>query len=299
MMTIKEFASLCGCSAQTLRYYDKIDLLKPVKVDQWSGYRYYTKSQAIDFVKIKNLQAADFTIGEIKTLLTMPEQQVYEAFDRKIAEQSRKLERIKEIQQSYLTEVNTMKKAIHSFCDSLMEKSNDPEMLREFGMNSEEAAAMVDAVRTLMITRTGEPGKELRGVNVVVNDKLFEGAQAVEKVTFMIREEELNDNETVFLNADHIRKETSELTDKMEKIWEIHGWSYTYEFLDQIPALADGNTYVFLLQLSEKPVRNNLSYPLFMIGSMLMKGYRAAANMYCFVERSDDGQNHFILMQKN
>ena len=55
MMTIKEFANLCGCSTQTLRYYDKIDLLKPVKVDPWSGYRYYTKSQAIDFVKIKNL----------------------------------------------------------------------------------------------------------------------------------------------------------------------------------------------------------------------------------------------------
>ena len=98
MITIKEFASLCGCNAQTLWYYDKIDLLKPVKVDQWSGYRYYAKSQAIDFVKIKNLQAADFSIEEIKTLLTLSDSQVYAAFDRKIAEQSQKLERIKEIQ---------------------------------------------------------------------------------------------------------------------------------------------------------------------------------------------------------
>ena len=71
MITIKQFASLCGCSTQTLRYYDKIDLLKPVKVDQWSGYRYYTKSQVINFVKIKNLQAANFTIDEIKVLLRM------------------------------------------------------------------------------------------------------------------------------------------------------------------------------------------------------------------------------------
>jgi DNA-binding transcriptional MerR regulator len=62
MMTIKEFASLCNCNTQTLRYYDKIDLLRPVKVDQWSGYRYYEESHAIDFIKIKNLQAADFTI---------------------------------------------------------------------------------------------------------------------------------------------------------------------------------------------------------------------------------------------
>ena len=100
MMTVKEFASLCLCSTQTLRYYDKIDLLKPIKVDPWSGYRYYESSQAIDFVKIKNLQAADFTIDEIKTLLTLPDSRVYEAFERKIEEQTQKLTRIKKIQKS-------------------------------------------------------------------------------------------------------------------------------------------------------------------------------------------------------
>ena len=68
-MTIKEFANLCGCNSQTLRYYDRIDLLKPVEVDQWSGYRFYEEEQALDFVKIKNLQLAGFTIDEIKEIL--------------------------------------------------------------------------------------------------------------------------------------------------------------------------------------------------------------------------------------
>ena len=54
-MTIKEFAHICGCNPQTLRYYDQIDLLKPVKVDGWSGYRFYDEEQAYVFVKIKNL----------------------------------------------------------------------------------------------------------------------------------------------------------------------------------------------------------------------------------------------------
>ncbi len=58
-MTIKEFAQLCACSTQTLRYYDRIDLLKPMKVDSWSGYRYYEARQAVDFVKIKNLHTTD------------------------------------------------------------------------------------------------------------------------------------------------------------------------------------------------------------------------------------------------
>ena len=54
MMTIKEFAKLCSCNTQTLRYYDRKNLLKPVKVDEWSGYRFYEEEPAIAFVKIKN-----------------------------------------------------------------------------------------------------------------------------------------------------------------------------------------------------------------------------------------------------
>ena len=39
-MTITDFARLCGCNPQTLRYYDRMELLKPARVDPWSGYRY-------------------------------------------------------------------------------------------------------------------------------------------------------------------------------------------------------------------------------------------------------------------
>ena len=46
-MTIKDFSKLCGCNPQTLRYYDREGLLKPVKVDEWSGYRYYDEEQAV------------------------------------------------------------------------------------------------------------------------------------------------------------------------------------------------------------------------------------------------------------
>ena len=296
MMTIKEFASLCGCNAQTLRYYDKIDLLKPVKVDQWSGYRYYTKSQAIDFVKIKNLQAADFTIDEIKVLLAMPDSQVYEAFDRKIAEQVYKLERIKEIQQSYLTEVNTMKKMINSFCDHLLERANDPEMLREFGMNTADADKLVEAVRNLMLSRSSKYADESCTVNVTVDEKVFEGPEAVEKLTFMIREEEMED--TVVLTADNIKREPFRPTEDMETIWTAHGWSYVHEILGEIPALDDGKQYTLLLHIHNKPISDTLSYPLFMIAAMLLKGYDASTKMHCIVEHSNDSQNHFTLLRR-
>lgn len=67
-MTIKEFAKLCGCNPQTLRYYDRVGLLKPVRVDRYSGYRFYDEEQAVTFVKIKNLQSALFTKEQLEAI---------------------------------------------------------------------------------------------------------------------------------------------------------------------------------------------------------------------------------------
>lgn len=67
-MTIKEFAKLCGCNPQTLRYYDRVGLLKPVRVDRHSGYRFYDEEQAVTFVKIKNLQSALFTKEQLEAI---------------------------------------------------------------------------------------------------------------------------------------------------------------------------------------------------------------------------------------
>ena len=86
MITIQGFAKLCGCSTQTLRYYDRIGLLTPARVDEWTGYRYYEEEQAMQFVKIKNLQQADFSIEEIRPLLREDGERLQEAFARKIAE---------------------------------------------------------------------------------------------------------------------------------------------------------------------------------------------------------------------
>ena len=90
MITIQGFAKLCGCNAQTLRYYDKIGLLTPARVDEWTGYRYYEEEQALLFVKIKNLQQADFSIEEIKKLLLVDDEALSKAFEKKIKEQEAK-----------------------------------------------------------------------------------------------------------------------------------------------------------------------------------------------------------------
>lgn len=113
-MTILEFARLCGTSTQTLRYYDRIDLLKPRRVDSWTGYRYYEKEQAADFVKIKNLQLADFSIAEIKALLPASSEEITRAFDAKIAAEQEKLAKILKIQESYRKEAMNIEDEIRA-----------------------------------------------------------------------------------------------------------------------------------------------------------------------------------------
>ena len=296
MITIKQFAALCGCNTQTLRYYDKIDLLKPVKVDQWSGYRYYAKSQAIDFVKIKNLQAADFTIDQIRTLLTLPDSQVYEAFDQKIAEQNRKLARIREIQRSYLTEKNTMEKLIHNVSDYILHAVSNYEILREFGLSPEEGPAVVEKLKDYIERSTQRHLPAEPDIHLIVNDRVIQGAYHVAEAFVALKDKGYED--TVLLGDENVSAEDDFTADNSETLWERSGWSYVLEFIDQIPPLEKGYDYCFLFKLTEGKYSEGLEFPMFMIATMLPRVDADELGMGCSIQRSQDGQNHFELLRR-
>ena len=50
MYQIGEFSYLAETTIKTIRYYDKIGLLKPKKIDEFTKYRYYDESQ-IEIIK--------------------------------------------------------------------------------------------------------------------------------------------------------------------------------------------------------------------------------------------------------
>ena len=66
MYTISELASLFNISGQTLRYYDKIGLIKPDVVNPKTGYRYYSERQLDDIYLVKSLKSMGMTLEEIK-----------------------------------------------------------------------------------------------------------------------------------------------------------------------------------------------------------------------------------------
>lgn len=68
-VTVGEMAKIHNVSAQTLRYYDKIGLFKPLYVDKDNGYRYYGIDQFALLDAILFLRGLGLSIEDIKAYL--------------------------------------------------------------------------------------------------------------------------------------------------------------------------------------------------------------------------------------
>lgn len=69
MFKIGEFSNIAQVSIRLLRYYDKIDLLKPAHIDKFSGYRYYTIDQLPRLNRILAFKELGLSLEQIAHLL--------------------------------------------------------------------------------------------------------------------------------------------------------------------------------------------------------------------------------------
>ena len=270
-MTIKNFARLCGCNPQTLRYYDRVDLLKPAKVDPWSGYRYYEEEQALTFVKIKNLQSADFSIEEIRALLDADQDVIYQAFNEKIARQAEKLQTIKRIQQSYQSEMSNMEKKIKTVQEAVSQAMLAYDPAEEFGIDQKEYARIVDNVNRAFAEWSPD------GIDFT---DYFESPADCDADT---------EEEAWFLDLLH--------NPEYEVIYEKHGWVYMKDFLQEFADLKDGGEYALCLEL-RKGKANGTAFCNTIIGILLGQNPGKKNSLSCNIVFSGDGQNHFWLLRR-
>lgn len=69
MYKIGEFSILSKLSIKTLRYYEKVGILKPVFIDKQNGYRFYDTKQLTEISKIISLRQIGMSIYDIKEFL--------------------------------------------------------------------------------------------------------------------------------------------------------------------------------------------------------------------------------------
>lgn len=67
-LTIGEFSKLCYVTVKTLRHYEKMGLLIPHNVDEWTHYRYYDVAQMDEMIRIRKLKSLGLSLEEIREM---------------------------------------------------------------------------------------------------------------------------------------------------------------------------------------------------------------------------------------
>ena len=260
-MTIQAFARVCGCNPQTLRYYDKVALLKPGRVDRFTGYRYYDEAQALTFVKIKNLQLAGFAIEEIRPLLDADDEAVCRAIDGKISEQQARLETMKEIQRSYRSEMTTMRKTVERIRNDMA--AFDPTV--EFGIDQARYNAICARVDQALTT--------------ALDSNCFRD--------FSFDEERRS--------PDPLPKVLKDRT--YTTVYEKHGWAHVKDFFPEFAALEDGATYHLVFALTPDKA-NQTAFATTVLNLLLEENGGKERHLECSSTDTKDGENHFWLLKK-
>lgn len=103
MFKIGEFSKMAQVSVGTLRFYDQAGLLKPLEVDTFTGYRYYSASQLHRLHRILALKDLGLSLEQIQIMLdeNISSEQIRGMLRLRQAEINQQLE----IMQNQLTEV--------------------------------------------------------------------------------------------------------------------------------------------------------------------------------------------------
>jgi len=280
-MTIKEFAKLCECNPQTIRYYDNIDLLKPVKVDPWTGYRHYDESQAETYVKIKNLQKAGFAIEEIRQFLDQDDRVIYDAFENKVKEAEERLREIKLIRQSYQSEMSTIQSRIQEMKERLLSDAKRYDPVEEFGLTQEEYEKIL-----------GKIEKCLDGEMDSLEE--FPPFYELEKIPPFPPEilDKISEMEKVEPKLPAFRDNPN-----YQMVYEKHGWENVKDFLSDFETLESGS-YMLDFQVEEEKYENMVAFSNTIRNLLLMRNPDSHKSFVCNVDPSEDGQNHFRLYRE-
>jgi len=296
MITIQGFSRLCGCNTQTLRYYDRIGLLTPAKVDEWTGYRYYEEEQAMLFVKIKNLQQADFTIEEIKSLLPGDDDLLMAAFERKIREQKQKLATIQKIQRSYLKEAMDMRNMVNEYLNFVEGRMAKSELWEELGLAGEqetETRANVNAMFADWISQcrseSEEIAKQMNGKDLAVMKNVIE----------KLKDGNLENHSLIMSVVGDTNNPAEQIPKDAQNIFERSEWEHVSEWIKEIPeTLGNGKKNFFLFKVKEDSCVSDPGFPTLMLAVMASRYNAMNGGMFCNIGLSDDGKNHFTLLQK-
>ena len=83
LFKIGEVASLADTTIKTIRYYEKVNLIKPKKVDEFSGYRYFDAVTIQLVQKVQKLKQFGLNLNEIKSFIKLDRDKQFDFINKK------------------------------------------------------------------------------------------------------------------------------------------------------------------------------------------------------------------------
>lgn len=117
-LSISKTAKIVGMTSETLRHYDRIGLVKPSKIDEWTNYRYYSSQDIVRLSTIKALQCMGLSLEKIKEILELKD-------FSKIVELLRQAENRAEEKIKELNSAKTKIQRARQFYESKLEGNNN------------------------------------------------------------------------------------------------------------------------------------------------------------------------------
>lgn len=247
MRTVKEVSQLTGISIRTLRYYDEIGLLKPVRIKE-NQYRLYDDKALEKLQEIMFFKEMDIPLGTIKKLLENPELDRKEIllFQKALLERKRnRLNGIIELIDDVREGVNTM--SFEAFSEDDIEKIVEhtikqmkPEQLQDFIQKFGSIEELSSALKEELKDEEIEANliKLYGGKDKAVQASLSASGSMEEVQKF---QKETDETYKMFaaamLNRDNELKETAikRLAESNKEMWHIENARYfLLQFAEQI-----------------------------------------------------------------
>ena len=248
------------------------------------------------FVRIRNLQQADFSIEEIKTLLGQNDDYVLAAFDRKVEEQKRKLAKIRKIQRLYLEETMEMRNAVNTIMDYVERKLDNPALWQEFGLESRRDAQVIAKVHEILTDWLAQCRAEGANVSLFADNREFSG---LKNVAEQIESGALDHADRLLLSRES-REYEERIPEGAQTIFTQEGWEHVSDWLENVPDLGGGKEHYFHFRVREDSPVTDGGFPTMLLAVMAARNnaMNGGGGITCQVGLSSDGINRVVLTEK-
>lgn len=238
MRTVKEVSQLTGISIRTLRYYDEIGLLKPIRISE-NQYRLYDDKALEKLQEIMFFKEMDIPLGTIKKILENPELDRKEIllFQKALLERKRnRLNGIIELIEDVREGVNTM--SFEAFSEDDIERIEEhtienikPEQLQDFIQKFGSIEGLSSALKDELKDEETEAHliKLYGGKDKAVEASLSATGSMEEVQKFQKETDEIYKMfATAMINEDNELKETAikKLAESNKEMWHIENARY-------------------------------------------------------------------------